>query len=168
MLSGRKCVAFLQIGGEVTCSPDEIDSIVSLANVRYSWNNHKPVRVCYSLSLSLLCSDSVFEFDHIHSSSLLGSRPLAVLYAQLGTTEFEQFHDKLISLSNSGQVVYALRHYIKVFHLLDVIWYFTGRLFSPPRIAAMCSLCYQDMEYSSPSRVQSTKQWMILKSKVSS
>ena len=56
----------------------------------------------------------MFEFDHIHRSSLLGSRPLAVLYAELGTPEFEQFHDVLISLSNSGQVVYALRHYIKV------------------------------------------------------
>ena len=70
--------------------------------------------VCTVYSLSLLCSDSVFEFDHIHRSSLLGSRPLAVLYAELGTPEFEQFHDVLISLSNSGQVVYALRHYIKV------------------------------------------------------
>ena len=66
-----------------------------------------------SLSLSL-CSDSVFEFDHIHSSSLLGTRPLAVLYAQLGTQEFEQFHDVLVSLSNSGRLVYVLRHYIKV------------------------------------------------------
>ena len=66
------------------------------------------------LSLSLLCSDSVFEFDHIHSPSLLGSRPLAVLYAQLGTPEFEQFHDLLVSLSTSGQLVYVFRHYVKV------------------------------------------------------
>ena len=56
----------------------------------------------------------MFEFDHIHSSSLLGVRPLAVLYAELGTREFEQFHDVLVSLSNSGRLVYVLRHYIKV------------------------------------------------------
>ena len=129
MPSGRNCVAFVQVGREVVCSPDEIDTIVGLANARYSSQMHViivHVYVSTTLSLlppSLLCSDSVFEFDHIHSSSLLGSRPLAVLYAELGTPEFEQFHDALISLSNSGQVVYALRHYIKVidvFCLLDV------------------------------------------------
>ena len=60
------------------------------------------------------CSDNVFEFDHIHNSAHLGSRPLAVLYAELGTEEFEQFHDVLVPLSNSGSVVYVFRHYIKV------------------------------------------------------
>lgn len=62
----------------------------------------------------------MFEFDHIHSSSLLGSRPLAVLYAELGTQEFERFHDTLVSLSNKGQLVYVLRHYIKVCVCVDL------------------------------------------------
>lgn len=35
MLSGRNCVAFVQVGNEVVCSPDELDSILNLANVRY-------------------------------------------------------------------------------------------------------------------------------------
>lgn len=35
MLSGRNCVAFVQVGSEVVCSPEEIDSILDLANVRY-------------------------------------------------------------------------------------------------------------------------------------
>ena len=35
MLRGRNCVAFVQIGSEVVCSPDELDNILNLANVRY-------------------------------------------------------------------------------------------------------------------------------------
>ena len=35
MLRGRNCVAFVQIGSEVVCSPDELDNILDLANVRY-------------------------------------------------------------------------------------------------------------------------------------
>ena len=53
MLSGRNCVAFVQVGREVVCSPDEIDTIVSLANVRYSWNNHTNDIVCVYYILSL-------------------------------------------------------------------------------------------------------------------
>lgn len=66
------------------------------------------------MSPFLLCSESVFEFDHIHNPSLLGTRPLAVLYGELGTEEFEAFHDALTSLSNAGRLVYVIRHYIKV------------------------------------------------------
>ena len=62
-----------------------------------------------------LCSESVFEFDHVYSSTHFGSSPLAVLYAELGTVEFEQYHDALASLSNSGKLVYVFRHYIKVY-----------------------------------------------------
>ena len=35
MLSGRNCVAFVQVGSEVVCSPDELDSILNVANIRY-------------------------------------------------------------------------------------------------------------------------------------
>lgn len=57
MLSGRNCVAFVQVGREVVCSPDEIDTIVGLANARYSSQMHVIiVHVYVSTTLSLLPS----------------------------------------------------------------------------------------------------------------
>ena len=115
----------------------------------------------------------MFEFDHVHSPASLGTRPLAVLYGELGTDEFEVFHDVLSSLSASGRLVYVMRHYIKVSRPIfppsppppPPIYHY-DYLMSTRRGVLLPTLFSLAMAYSSLSRVQSTKPSTTLKFKV--
>ncbi|XP_019425825.1 PREDICTED: UDP-glucose:glycoprotein glucosyltransferase-like [Lupinus angustifolius] len=50
----------------------------------------------------------VFDFDHVHFDSSVGS-PIAILYGALGTSCFEEFHSALVAASKQGKVKYVVR-----------------------------------------------------------
>ncbi|KAL6178989.1 hypothetical protein ACLB2K_050505 [Fragaria x ananassa] len=50
----------------------------------------------------------LFEFDHIHFDSTVGS-PVAVLYGALGTGCFREFHVTLVEAAKEGHVKYVVR-----------------------------------------------------------
>lgn len=50
----------------------------------------------------------IFEFDHIHFDSSVGS-PVAVLYGALGTDCFREFHLTLVEAAKEGKVKYVAR-----------------------------------------------------------
>lgn len=54
-----------------------------------------------------------FRLDHHYPGSENRSI-VAVLYGELGTKEFSQFHIKLKSLANEGKIDYVVRHYVEV------------------------------------------------------
>ena len=54
-----------------------------------------------------------YTFDHVYPSS--HNNPVtAVLYGQLGTESFQEFHEKLQELASLGKIRYVLRHYVSV------------------------------------------------------
>ncbi|MED6143169.1 hypothetical protein PIB30_003873 [Stylosanthes scabra] len=50
----------------------------------------------------------VFDFDHVHFDSSIGS-PVAILYGALGTSCFKEFHGVLVGAAKEGKVKYILR-----------------------------------------------------------
>ncbi|KAL3515635.1 hypothetical protein ACH5RR_022537 [Cinchona calisaya] len=50
----------------------------------------------------------LFEFDHVHPDSSIGS-PLAILYGALGTNCFKEFHNILLGAARQGKVTYVVR-----------------------------------------------------------
>ncbi|XP_015878960.3 UDP-glucose:glycoprotein glucosyltransferase isoform X1 [Ziziphus jujuba] len=50
----------------------------------------------------------LFEFDHIHYDSSLGS-PVAILYGAIGTDCFKEFHSTLVEAAKEGKIKYAVR-----------------------------------------------------------
>lgn len=50
----------------------------------------------------------LYEFDHVHIDSSVGS-PVAILYGALGTECFRKFHDALVPAAKEGKVKYVVR-----------------------------------------------------------
>ena len=57
----------------------------------------------------------MYKSDHIYPGPE-GSKVTVILYAQLGTKEFAEFHRTLKELALSGEIKYVFRHYVKVRH----------------------------------------------------
>ncbi|XP_075520697.1 UDP-glucose:glycoprotein glucosyltransferase isoform X1 [Primulina tabacum] len=50
----------------------------------------------------------IFDFDHIHPDSTIGS-PTAILYGALGTDCFKEFHLTLVEAARKGKIKYVVR-----------------------------------------------------------
>ncbi|CDO97565.1 unnamed protein product [Coffea canephora] len=50
----------------------------------------------------------LFEFDHVHPDSSIGS-PIAILYGALGTDCFKEFHNVLVGTARQGKITYVVR-----------------------------------------------------------
>lgn len=55
----------------------------------------------------------LFERDHKFPTSS-DNLPVIVLYAEIGTRAFAEFHRVLSKKSKNGKILYVLRHYIQV------------------------------------------------------
>ena len=64
----------------------------------------------------------LFERDHKFPTGN-ENLPVIILYAEIGTREFAEFHRVLSKKSKNGKILYVLRHYIKV-HALCCYWFF--------------------------------------------
>jgi len=51
--------------------------------------------------------------DHYYPGSA-GRDVVVILYAQIGTVEFAEWHKLLVELADSGQITYVLRHFVPV------------------------------------------------------
>lgn len=58
----------------------------------------------------------LFEKDH-KFPTVNENLPVVILYAEIGTREFAEFHRVLSKKSKNGKIAYVLRHYIKVLTL---------------------------------------------------
>lgn len=85
--------AFVSVGGKVACDQSELRSVLKSAD-------KDQVNV------------ETYSLDHIYSGSENNSLT-AILYAQIGTTQFKDFHDVLKSEADKGKVKYVFRHFVK-------------------------------------------------------
>lgn len=89
--------SFITIGSRVACSLDELQK--GLEKVKNADKQDQ--------------SDDVYSFDHIYPGSE-NNTITAILYAELGTKDFTQFHEYLSKQAESGLVKYVSRHFVRV------------------------------------------------------
>ncbi|XP_043284000.1 UDP-glucose:glycoprotein glucosyltransferase isoform X2 [Venturia canescens] len=85
------CSAFVDINGKFTCSVDDVETLIE----QDDW-----------------VSSNTYTLDHYYPGTQQSSKHV-VLYGQLGTPEFREFHKKLKVLAESKKISYILRHYVK-------------------------------------------------------
>lgn len=85
--------AFVNVGGKVACDQTELRSILKSSNKDQA-------------------NVETYSLDHIYSGSENNSLT-AILYAQIGTTQFKDFHDVLKAEADTGKVKYVFRHFVK-------------------------------------------------------
>uniref|UniRef100_A0A8C4QDI9 UDP-glucose glycoprotein glucosyltransferase 2 n=1 Tax=Eptatretus burgeri TaxID=7764 RepID=A0A8C4QDI9_EPTBU len=167
------CEAFVVVHGQTSCIPEDLTKLLISAGDR-----PRP---------------TLFKGDHKFPGA--GDPPVVVLlYAEIGTPAFSSFHHLLSKLAQAGDLVYVLRHYVKVW-LTFPKRYFSLKPFNfgmtfcngelkcvqpvyrkwvinfvsfvfPFRSQVTGRFDFQVMESSLLSRARSTKQRMTLKSKV--
>ncbi|GAB1299182.1 UDP-glucose glycoprotein glucosyltransferase 2 [Apodemus speciosus] len=86
------CAAFVVIHAKRTCKISEIKKLLNKAASR-----PRPY---------------LFERDHKFPTSS-ENLPVIILYAEIGTRAFAEFHRVLSKKSKNGKILYVLRHYIK-------------------------------------------------------
>uniref|UniRef100_A0AAR2L2Z5 UDP-glucose ceramide glucosyltransferase-like 1 n=1 Tax=Pygocentrus nattereri TaxID=42514 RepID=A0AAR2L2Z5_PYGNA len=85
------CQAFFSVHGEKSCDPNRLKTMIDTASER-----PKPF---------------LFKGDHRFPSANTAA-PVVILYAEMGTKEFANFHQHMLSRANKGLINYVLRHYL--------------------------------------------------------
>uniref|UniRef100_A0A672IQ26 UDP-glucose glycoprotein glucosyltransferase 1 n=1 Tax=Salarias fasciatus TaxID=181472 RepID=A0A672IQ26_SALFA len=85
------CSAFLSVHGVKTCDVKSLDALLKTASER-----PKPY---------------LFKGDHKYSQSSPDA-PVVIVYAQVGTPDFQTLHQTVSSKAREGLVTYVLRHYL--------------------------------------------------------
>lgn len=105
--------AHFQIAEEVIYHGDcKTDSFVTLGS-RVACDLAELKKGLEKLSESNDDDEEVYSFDHIYPGSE-NNTVTAILYSQIGTKDFKEFHEHLRAQAASGKVKYISRHYIRV------------------------------------------------------
>lgn len=99
------CANFADVNGELTCSPSDIEAL--LASGAKTSNGERSI---YSLDHQYpvpLSGQSDFE----RKSPIKGD--YVILYGQMGSPGFLEFHETLKTLADAKKITYILRHYLK-------------------------------------------------------
>ncbi|KAG8135794.1 hypothetical protein E2320_008784, partial [Naja naja] len=87
----EQCNAFFVVHGEKTCEADRLGTLIQTASKR-----PKPF---------------MFKGDHKYPGSNSES-PIVIMYAEIGSKQFSEFHRLLVSKAIAGEISYILRHYV--------------------------------------------------------
>ncbi|XP_053979752.1 UDP-glucose:glycoprotein glucosyltransferase isoform X1 [Hylaeus volcanicus] len=90
-LSNFDCYNVVDVGGKYTCSVEELEQIIS----QETWSN-----------------PDTYSVDHRYHMSHQ-SEKVIILYGQIGTPTFTDFHNRLKHLAENHGITYILRHYLK-------------------------------------------------------
>ncbi|OAD52233.1 UDP-glucose:glycoprotein glucosyltransferase [Eufriesea mexicana] len=90
-ISAFDCYNVVDIGGIFTCSLEELEKLSS----QDSWLN-----------------PDIYSVDHRYHVSQHPEK-IIILYGQVGTPKFSDFHNKLKTLARTSGINYILRHYLK-------------------------------------------------------
>ncbi|XP_063281811.1 UDP-glucose:glycoprotein glucosyltransferase 2 [Pelobates fuscus] len=86
------CEAFVSIHGKHTCKTSQIKKILKEASERPS--------------------PYLYKVDHIFPT-IAKSVPVVILYAEIGTKHFAEFHKPLSEKAEIGEIIYVFRHYVQ-------------------------------------------------------
>ena len=68
----------------------------------------------FSLSLCSRAKPLLIKNDHKYPGSSSDAPVTVILYAEIGSAVFPEWHKELAKLAKDGKIVYLLRHFIKV------------------------------------------------------
>lgn len=95
----NECLTFVDVHGQLSCNIDQIQSLITSADL-----SKKPFTYHF---------DKHYEFSFKQESS---NKVVVILYSQIGTKQFHEFHQKILSLAlpkANYQIDYILRHNYK-------------------------------------------------------
>ncbi|KAG8311333.1 UDP-glucose:glycoprotein glucosyltransferase 1 [Homalodisca vitripennis] len=92
---GLKCPAAVDVAGTVICSPEQLQ--VTVQQVKTKQDSRRV---------------ETYRLDH-HYPGSENKSVVAVLYGEIGTPEFAEFHKRLRQLATLEPVDYVLRHFVK-------------------------------------------------------
>lgn len=113
---GIKCSTTVEIDGELVCSIEKLKSVLKIINVsisNLSINVHVKIFFFLLKNNSSIIPCETYHIDHHHPSSK-NNNNTAILYSELGTSEFSDFHRVLKQYAEKGSIDYVLRHFVKV------------------------------------------------------
>ncbi|BFZ00634.1 hypothetical protein BsWGS_03673 [Bradybaena similaris] len=87
-----ECSAFVDVNGQHTCDPNDLSELLTTSGTRQP--------------------SALYQFDHVYPGSS-AQKVVVILYAELGTKGFKDFHPALAKLAGTGEITYSLRHFIK-------------------------------------------------------
>ncbi|XP_039203086.1 UDP-glucose:glycoprotein glucosyltransferase 1 isoform X1 [Crotalus tigris] len=87
----EQCNAFFVVHGEKTCEAERLGTLIQTASKR-----PKPF---------------MFKGDHKYPG-INSESPIVVMYAEIGSKQFSEFHRLLVSKAIAGEINYILRHYV--------------------------------------------------------
>lgn len=91
-----KTDTFITIGSRVACNLDELKK-----GIEKSKNSKdKP-------------QDDIYSFDHIYPGSE-NNTITVILYGEIGSKDFKQYHEYLSKQAESGLIKYVSRHFVRV------------------------------------------------------
>lgn len=90
-----KTTSFVTIGSRVACSLDELKKALEKPDLTGAGED-----------------EEIYNFDHIYPGSENNS-VATILYSQIGTKDFAQFHEFLKKQTSLGKIKYVSRHYIR-------------------------------------------------------
>lgn len=99
-----KTDTFITIGSRVACNLDELQK--GLEKVKNSKKDEQ--------------SDDIYSFDHIYPGTE-NNTITVILYGEIGSKDFKQFHKYLVKQTESGLVKYVSRHFVRVSYGLQFI-----------------------------------------------
>lgn len=91
-----KTATFVTIGSRVACSFDELKKGLAKLNGQSSEDD-----------------EEIYNFDHIFPGTENNTVP-TVLYSEIGSKDFQIFHEYLKAQAALGTIKYVSRHYIRV------------------------------------------------------
>ena len=63
----------------------------------------------------------LFKSDHSYPS-YQATNITVILYGQLGTADFHDYHKELKQMAEDGRIQYILRHYVRVSTLIQILF----------------------------------------------
>lgn len=99
-----KTDTFITIGSRVACNLDELK---------------KGIEKLKQLKESEQTND-IYSFDHIYPGSE-NNTLTAILYSEIGSKEFKQFHEYLTKQTENGLVKYVSRHFFRVSFIITFL-----------------------------------------------
>ncbi|KAK3776845.1 hypothetical protein RRG08_024619 [Elysia crispata] len=94
------CAVVIEVNGKHSCNSDELSDLLTSSESRQP--------------------NALYTFDHVYPGLGSGTDvsneqqlPVVVLYAQLGSREFQKLHPALAKKAQQGDIIYCLRHFLQ-------------------------------------------------------
>lgn len=118
-VSSYGCNNVVNIGGTFTCSLENIDRLLEqVSSLSYFILCNLFIDIIHIYIIVFVFQDTwetvdTYDVDHRYLNTPESDK-IMILYGQIGTPTFTDFHEKLKNVAETKGINYILRHYVKV------------------------------------------------------